>query len=136
MFFFILFTRCPQWPQLPSGCYLTTDPNDQCCKKPICEQKVLTPPPSYVPTPKPTYYPGQPTPSPQPTQPPTPYTFTLPPAIQTGYSSNYHETFLNRPLNNSKTCLNRTLNNPKTRHFSIPFISIRMSKHILKSKRV
>ncbi|XP_076111945.1 uncharacterized protein LOC143080130 isoform X2 [Mytilus galloprovincialis] len=80
--------RCPQWPQLPQGCSLTTDPNDVCCKKPICTPEVMTPPTLYVPTPNPTSYPNQPTPSPQPTQPPTPYTFTLPTPIKTGYSEN------------------------------------------------
>ncbi|XP_076111939.1 uncharacterized protein LOC143080127 isoform X2 [Mytilus galloprovincialis] len=80
--------RCPQWPQLPQGCSLTTDPNDVCCKKPICTPEVMTPPPTYVPTVAPTLFPNQPTPSPQPTQPPTPYTFTLPTPVRTGYSDN------------------------------------------------
>ncbi|XP_052233684.1 uncharacterized protein LOC127846468 isoform X4 [Dreissena polymorpha] len=66
--------RCPLFLNLPTYCRLVIDPNDACCKIPVCVTPAPTPEPrTNPPTPAPTPgLPGQPTPSPQPTAQPTP----------------------------------------------------------------
>lgn len=80
--------RCPSYPNLPSGCTRTTDPNDVCCQIPFCPSQAPNPvtyspqfPYTGAPTLAPSPYTGVPTltPSPtpytgQPTPKPTPYT--------------------------------------------------------------
>ena len=68
--------RCPLFLNIPSYCRLVVDPNDQCCKIPVC----VTPAPEPTPgvrTPAPTATPGPgltlaPNPNPQPSPTPQP----------------------------------------------------------------
>lgn len=54
--------RCAAYPALPPYCSLVQDPNDFCCKQPLCNYQTQAPsiPPPVTPSP----LPGQPTPSP------------------------------------------------------------------------
>lgn len=71
--------RCPQYTSVPAGCTLETDPNDPCCRKPVCVS---------LPTPAPSV-----TLAPNPLNPnPTPVIPTLAPPIINGQGryQNYH----------------------------------------------
>ena len=73
--------RCPRYPQVPSYCILAQDPNDPCCKVPVCNTASPTPQPNGAPTTGPTPPVGSTfpptlmppvTPGPIPTPPPQP----------------------------------------------------------------
>ncbi|XP_052695549.1 putative epidermal cell surface receptor [Crassostrea angulata] len=73
--------RCPQY-QLTEGCSMEADPDDSCCKKPVCHLELMKPP-TVAPTPSPK--PGE---VPMPTPSPTPYTLPMPTAINYGSGPN------------------------------------------------
>ncbi|XP_060567789.1 mucin-2-like isoform X2 [Ruditapes philippinarum] len=59
--------RCPLFLNIPSYCRLVVDPNDACCKIPVCQKPTPAPVPTPSPQPQPTPapVPGVSTPQPQ-----------------------------------------------------------------------
>ncbi|XP_041376891.1 uncharacterized protein LOC121389362 [Gigantopelta aegis] len=51
--------RCPKYPNIPSYCFMVSDPNDACCQTPQCPGLVPTPRPAVTPSPGPHATPGQ-----------------------------------------------------------------------------
>lgn len=68
--------------QLTDGCTMEADPDDSCCKKPVCHPELMKPP-TVAPTPSPK--PGE---VPSPTPSPTPYTLPMPTAVNYGSGPN------------------------------------------------
>ncbi|XP_078338507.1 uncharacterized protein LOC111134355 isoform X1 [Crassostrea virginica] len=73
--------RCPVY-QLTDGCTMEADPDDSCCKKPVCHPELMKPP-TVAPTPSPK--PGE---VPSPTPSPTPYILPMPTAVNYGSGPN------------------------------------------------
>ena len=42
--------RCPSYGQIPASCHIEADPNDPCCRKPVCQYDPSTGQ-TYVPIP-------------------------------------------------------------------------------------
>lgn len=48
--FYHCFLRCPSYAQIPTSCHMEADPNDPCCRKPVCHYDPITGQ-TYVPIP-------------------------------------------------------------------------------------
>lgn len=40
--FYHYFFRCPSYAQIPTSCHMEADPNDPCCRKPVCHYDPIT----------------------------------------------------------------------------------------------